>query len=131
MYRYSAMALGMLAVFVLAACTDTPTGSQNSPAAGAGTQGIGRFSDDEDVQQATEVPAAEKGVVPDLIGISTGDATTVVEEAGFEIEIEGGGVFGLTTDEGLLVCSQDPAAGDEPKKGSTVTVEGQKNGGEE
>ena len=131
MYRYSAIALGMLAVFVLAACTDSPTGSKNSPAAGAGTQGIGRFADDENVQQAVAPPAAVKGVVPDLIGVSAGDATTVVEEAGFEIEVEGGGVFGLTTDEGLLVCSQDPPAGDEPKKGSTVTVEGQKACGEE
>ena len=127
MYRYSAMALGVLAVFVLAACSDSPTGSQNSPAAGAGTQGIGRFSDDENVQQAIDPPTAEKGVVPDLIGVSTGDATIVVEEAGFKIEIEGGGVFGLTSDEGLLVCTQDPPAGEEPKKGSTVTVEGQKS----
>lgn len=126
MYRYSAMALGMLTVFVLAACTDTPSGSQNSPAAGAGTQGIGRFSDDESVQQAIEPPAAEKGVVPDVIGVTTGDATAVIEEAGFEVEIEGGGVFGLTTDEGLLVCTQDPAGGEEPKKGSKVAVEGQK-----
>jgi len=125
MYRYPAIALGILAAFVIAACQDTPGGSENSPAAGAGTQGIGRFSD-EDPQEAREAPAAEKGVVPDVILVTTGDASQVIEEAGFKVEIAGGGVFGLTSDTGLLVCAQDPAAGEEPKKGSTVTIEGQK-----
>ena len=71
-------------------------------------------------------PAAEKGVVPDVLLVTTGDATAVIEEAGFEVEVEGGGVFGLTTDAGLLVCAQVPAAGEEPERGSTVTIEGQK-----
>ncbi len=128
MYRNSAIALGLLAVFAIAACTDTPTSKSGGggPSAGAGTQGIGRFADEEDAQTAIAAPAAEKGVVPDVIGVAAADAEEVIEEAGFKVKVEGGGVFGLTTDPSLLICTQDPAGGEEPKKGSAVTIEGQK-----
>ncbi|MGI9556550.1 MAG: hypothetical protein ACR2N5_01270 [Solirubrobacterales bacterium] len=125
MYRYPAIALGILSVFVVAACQDTPGGSDNSPAAGAGTQGIGRFSD-ETPQEAVEAPVAEAGVVPDVLLVTVGEATAVIEESGFEVEVEGGGVFGLTTDTGLLICSQMPVGGEVPDEGSTMIIEGQK-----
>jgi len=127
MYRGSAIALGILAAAVLAACSDTPTGSKNSPQAGAGGSGIGRFSDDSDTKNAVVAPPVEKGVVPDVIGVAAADGEAVIEEAGFKVEIEGGGVFGLTADPSLLICTQDPAGGETPKKNSVVTIEGQRS----
>ncbi|MDO8151221.1 Stk1 family PASTA domain-containing Ser/Thr kinase [Isoptericola sp. b408] len=57
--------------------------------------------------------------VPDVIGMTTGEATTALEEAGFEVEVDGllGGWLPAFSDE---VRDQDPT-GDAPA-GSTVTI---------
>ncbi|HRA46135.1 MAG TPA: PASTA domain-containing protein, partial [Phycicoccus sp.] len=55
--------------------------------------------------------------VPDVFGKQVGNATDILEKAGFKVKVEAvlGGVFGT-------VRSQDPAAGTSVPKGSTITI---------
>ena len=62
----------------------------------------------------------EKVIVPDVVGTEQADAVAKLEEAGFEVEVEEAEEPG-DAEEGQVV-SQDPEAGSEAAKGSTVTI---------
>ena len=57
--------------------------------------------------------------IPGVINKNTDEATAILEDAGFEVEVRSGGVFGTVFDR---VVGQDPRGGTMAKKGSTVTI---------
>ena len=119
MYRSLAITLGVLAVFAVGACTDTPTGGSKSPAAGSGEGGISRNSAEQ--AETKPAPAVEEGVVPDVLGVALEDAEMAVEDAGFTSKVEGGGTFNVFPSF-IPICEQDPAGGAEPPKNSEVLL---------
>lgn len=65
-------------------------------------------------------PFGSQAAVPDLTNMTLEEATQEAEDAGFKIK-EGKEVFSNDVAEGR-VAEQSPKAGDEAKKGSTITV---------
>lgn len=62
--------------------------------------------------------------VPDLDGLEVTEAQERVAEAGLELEVtEGGGLFDDLLPGEPAVCSQDPEAGEQVRRGTTVQVE--------
>lgn len=59
--------------------------------------------------------AAKPVVMPNLVGLRLDVALSDVKRAGFkdEVEVLGGGTFGVVNKENWTVCEQDPAAGRE------------------
>ncbi len=122
MYRYLLAVIGLGIVFTVAACSDTEGGGGKGPGAGSGATGLTRGGGEPDV--ATKpAPEVEKGVVPDVVGVSLGDAQPAIKEAGFkEVEISGGVGVGTVFPPSLVICSQEPEAGSTPKKGTAVDL---------
>lgn len=103
------IAVGVLTV----ACTDTPAPTSKGTAVGAEVEEVG---------EARAVGETKAGVVPDLVGVTVADSRKALEKAGFKSgEVEGQGLF-ATPEPNWLVCSQDPAAGQSPPKGTTVDL---------
>ena len=76
------------------------------------------------VQTAT-VPATTEasGVpVPPLAGVPLDEATQLLEEAGFDREIDGGGLLGVLDDTAWTVCASTPEAGERVELPATVVV---------
>jgi hypothetical protein len=62
--------------------------------------------------------------VPDLDGLEVTEAQERVAEVGLELEVtEGGGLFDDLLPGEPAVCSQDPEAGEQVRRGTTVQVE--------
>ncbi len=59
--------------------------------------------------------------VPDVVGASLADAEAALHDAGYEIEVRGGGFFGPSSDD--RVASQDPQAGAALPGGASVRVQ--------
>lgn len=101
----------------LAACSDVP--------APRGQEGGGAGLESAEVVVQVDAPEAVEGVVPDVISVQAEEAAAVVEEAGFEpfldplnLQFTSGGRVGADD----VICTQDPEAGAEPPKKSTVTL---------
>lgn len=57
--------------------------------------------------------ASTARVMPDVVGQQLDSALTAIEDAGFEddVEVSGGGTFGIVDESNWTVCEQTPAAG--------------------
>lgn len=66
------------------------------------------------------LPGGEKVIVPDVVGMAQADAIAALEDAGFDAKVQEAEEPG-DAKEGQ-VAAQDPEAGSEAAKGSTVTI---------
>jgi hypothetical protein len=119
MRRYVAVALALVFVLAVVACTDTPAPTSK------GTRAIG--AEAEEAQEAKPAPATEAGVVPKLIGVSLGDAKKAIADAGFTVgTIDTLGLFGTPTNS-WVICEQQPAGGQSPAEGAEVALTADRN----
>lgn len=108
----SLLALVALGAIVGAACSDVPAPSSK------GNRAIG--IEEQDIAEAKPPPEVEKGVVPDLVGVSVADSKDAIEQAGFKVgELDTTGLFGTVSND-MVVCEQDPAPGSGVKKGGKI-----------
>ncbi len=49
--------------------------------------------------------------LPSLVGMQLDEATTVLDDAGLQREVDGGGLFGVLDDSGWTVCGTTPEPG--------------------
>ena len=63
-----------------------------------------------------------KTLVPDLVGERLDVALDRIARAGFDSDVEGGGLFGILQESNWEVTEQDPQAGVFLEQGSTVHV---------
>ena len=69
------------------------------------------------------VTREQKVKVPDLVGSGVDDAERRIERRGLRLESErGGGLLDPLVPKGLAVCEQEPGAGSEVRRGTTVRV---------
>lgn len=63
----------------------------------------------------TSCSSGEPTEMPDVVGTQLDVAKSDIERAGFDsdVEIVGGGMFGVVDDTNWVVCEQEPAAGEE------------------
>ena len=72
---------------------------------------------------AFRVTREQRVTVPDLVGAGVDDAERRIERRGLVLERKrGGGFFDPLVPKGLGVCKQEPAAGSEVRRGTTVHV---------
>jgi hypothetical protein len=72
---------------------------------------------------AFRVTREQRVTVPDLVGTDVDDAERRIERRGLTLERKrGGGFLDSLVPKGLGVCEQEPAAGSEVRRGSTVRV---------
>jgi hypothetical protein len=72
---------------------------------------------------AFRVTREQRVTVPDLAGADVDDAERRIERRGLNLERKrGGGFLDSLVPKGLGVCEQEPAAGSEVRRGSTVRV---------
>lgn len=72
---------------------------------------------------AFRVTREQRVTVPDLVGDGVDDAERKTERRGLSLESErGGGLLDPLVPKGLGVCEQEPAAGTEVRRGTTVRV---------
>ena len=64
-----------------------------------------------------------KTAVPDLVGQRLDVARQRLERAGFDADVEGGGILGVIVAGNWEVVSQDPQPGRDLEQGSTVHVQ--------
>lgn len=69
--------------------------------------------------------AAASPVMPDVVGQQLDVALGDIEEAGFEadVDIEGGGTFGVVDESNWTVCAQSPEAGEDVTDPPKLTVD--------
>lgn len=69
--------------------------------------------------------AAKASVMPDVVGRKLDVALNQIKSAGFEddVDIEGGGAFGVVNESNWTVCEQSPAAGKSIADGPQLTVD--------
>ena len=62
----------------------------------------------------TACASGEPAVMPDVVGVQLDIAKSEIERAGFggDVEIIGGGLFGVIDDSNWVVCEQEPAPGE-------------------
>ena len=120
MSKFLAVAIGLALAVTVAACSGAPepTGQGSK----AGTESI-TGSGGKKLQEAKKAPTAEKGVVPDVLGVTQADGETVIKEAGFKSDVQAASAFGdKAAPETILICEQDPKGGDKPSAGTTVEL---------
>ena len=61
--------------------------------------------------------------VPDVIGARLDVAKQRVRRAGFDVNVEGGGTFGVIDETNWRVIAMDPPAGNRAERGSAVTLD--------
>jgi PASTA domain len=61
--------------------------------------------------------------IPDVIGARLDIAKQRVRRAGFDVNVEGGGTFGVIDETNWRVVSTDPPAGNRAERGSAVTLD--------
>ena len=72
---------------------------------------------------AFRVTREQRVTVPDLVGAGVDDAERRIERRGLSLDrTRGGGFLDSLVPKGLGVCEQEPAAGREVRRGSTVRV---------
>lgn len=60
--------------------------------------------------------------VPDVVGERLDTARRRIERARFDIDVDGGGTFGVVVDSNWEVVEQSPAAGTRREQGSSVSL---------
>ena len=60
--------------------------------------------------------------VPNLVGERLDVAKDRLSRAGFEVDVQGGGVFGIVVDSNWQVVEQTPGPGGQLEQGSTVHI---------
>ena len=60
--------------------------------------------------------------VPDLVGQRLDVAKDRLARAGFDVDVTGGGLFGIIEESNWEVVEQDPRAGEQLEQGSTVHI---------
>ena len=65
----------------------------------------------------------DRSAVPDVVGRSLDVARRFIENAGYEVEVIGGGLFGVVVESNWTVCSQRPTAGTSSDDPVVVTVD--------
>ena len=114
MRRRAFVGTALVIAVVAVACQDVPAPSSK------GNRAVG--AEVQEAEKAKAAPETQKGVVPELKGVSVGDAKKAITAAGFETgEIDTVGLFG-TPENNWLVCDQDPAGGASPKKGTAIQL---------
>lgn len=114
MRRYAALLIVLGLAVTAVACEDVPAPSSK------GNRAIG--GEVQEIGEATEAPEAERGVVPDLLGVTVADSRAALEDAGFKPgTLDTVGLFG-TAEPNWLVCETDPVAGTSPPKGTKVDL---------
>jgi eukaryotic-like serine/threonine-protein kinase len=83
---------------------------EQSPAAG----------EELDKGDAVDLTVAQPTAIPDVVDMSEDDATTELEDAGFVVRVRDEAVTDATQDG--IVLEQSPAADEERRQGSTVTI---------
>lgn len=73
----------------------------------------------------TACGSGEPTVMPDVVGSTLEEAKSDIERAGFQSDVEvlGGGVFGILDDSAWVVCEQMPEAGDAISGEPRLTVD--------
>lgn len=68
---------------------------------------------------------AQNVVMPDVVGMQLDLALADIEEAGFtdEVDLDGGGLFGVVDESNWQVCEQSPAPGDPVSDAPQLTVD--------
>lgn len=68
---------------------------------------------------------AQDVVMPDVVGMQLDLALADIEEAGFtdEVDLDGGGLFGVVDESNWQVCEQSPAPGDPVSDAPQLTVD--------
>src|SRR4051812_2130777 len=61
--------------------------------------------------------------IPDVIGARLDVAKQRVRRAGFDVNVEGGGTFGVVDETNWRVVSTDPPADNRAERGSAVTLD--------
>jgi hypothetical protein len=63
--------------------------------------------------------------MPDVVGDKLDSAQTAIKDAGFDddVEVDGGGIFGVIDESNWVVCEQSPKAGDVLTKAPRLAVE--------
>jgi|SRR4051812_1374572 hypothetical protein len=64
-----------------------------------------------------------KTLVPPLVGEQLDVALDRIARAGFDVDIQGGGLFGVLVDSNWQVTAQDPAPGGYLEQGSTIHIQ--------
>jgi beta-lactam-binding protein with PASTA domain len=67
-----------------------------------------------------EVPVGT--VVPDLVGTRLDEAVQQLADASLDVDVEGGGLFGVVDEANWEVVDQEPAAGERVEQGTVVTL---------
>lgn len=113
MRKFGVALLGLVFAIVVGACSDVPAPSSKGTAVGAESQGVG---------ESKPPPETERGVIPDLLEVTLADSRKALADAGFKtVRAETASVFGSVSDE-LLVCGQDPAAGETPPPDTHIVL---------
>lgn len=73
----------------------------------------------------TDTATTTKPVMPDVTGQQLDVALGEIKEAGFEddVEVTGGGTFGIVDESNWTVCEQSPQAGDPVQEAPQLTVD--------
>jgi len=72
---------------------------------------------------AFRVTREQRVAVPDLVGAGVDDAERMTQRRGLTLETQrGGGFLDSLVPKGLGVCEQEPTAGSQVRRGSTVRV---------
>lgn len=122
MRKWVALVAGLALAAALVACSDEVGPSAKGSAGDSDLVGQGEGGV---LQEAKAPPQPEKGVVPDVLGVTLADAEQVIKDSGFRLG-EVGEVSTFADEaapEDLLICEQDPEGGAEPPRKSKVDVE--------
>ena len=70
----------------------------------------------------TRTPTVAHFVVPDVVGLPLDVARERVEQEGYDVERDGGGLFGVVVESNWQVDAQTPAAGTQLVRRATVKL---------
>ncbi|MBI5104218.1 MAG: PASTA domain-containing protein [Solirubrobacterales bacterium] len=68
-------------------------------------------------------PRVATATVPDLVGLPLDEALDRLQAAGLDVDVNGGGLFGIVDESAWAVTAQDPIGGTEVEQGETVTLD--------
>ena len=73
------------------------------------------------VTRTETAPAVQDGV-PDVVGQRLDDAQKTLEDAGYDVDVQDGTLFGVVEPENFVVTGQDPKAGKKSPPDGRVTL---------
>jgi beta-lactam-binding protein with PASTA domain len=74
------------------------------------------------VTQTVTTTIDDRAQVPGVVGQVLRDAKQTLEDAGFDVEVVSGSLFGVVDEDNWVVTEQDPAEGTRLAPGAKVTV---------